>query len=244
MKRIFDIFFSFSGLIMTSPLIITILFFVWLEDKKSPLYLSNRIGKRGKEFKMIKIRTMIVGADANNVDSTSSDDVRITKIGYLCRKIKVDELPQLFNILIGEMSFVGPRPNIKREIDIYTREELDLISIKPGLTDFASIVFSDESEILTGKDDPNLAYNQLIRPGKSKLGLFYVKNNNLLIDFSLILITLVSVFSRRLSLKLVVKLLKILKAGYVLVKIASRIEPLYPSPPPGSNIVVQNRNVF
>ena len=242
MKRIFDIIFSFSGLIITSPLIIIILFLVWLNDKRSPFYVSNRVGKRGKEFKMIKIRTMIIGADASKVDSTSSDDKRITKIGSLCRKIKVDELPQLFNILIGDMSFVGPRPNVRREIDIYTIEELELISIKPGLTDFASIVFSDESEILTGKSDPDLAYNQLVRPGKSKLGLFYTKNNNLIIDISLILITLISVFSRKTSLKLVVKLLKLLKAGDLLVKIASRTEELYPSPPPGSNKVVQNRN--
>ena len=242
MKRIFDIIFSFSGLIITSPLIIIILSLVWLNDKRSPFYVSNRVGKRGKEFKMIKIRTMIIGADASKVDSTSSDDKRITKIGSLCRKIKVDELPQLFNIFIGDMSFVGPRPNVRREIDIYTIEELELISIKPGLTDFASIVFSDESEILTGKSDPDLAYNQLVRPGKSKLGLFYTKNNNLIIDISLILITLISVFSRKISLKLVVKLLKLLKAGDLLVKIASRTEELYPSPPPGSNKVVQNRN--
>ena len=125
MKRIFDIFFSFSGLIITSPLIIIILFFVWLNDKKSPFYVSNRVGKTQKEFKMIKIRTMIVGADASNVDSTSSDDKRITKIGSLCRKIKVDELPQLFNIFIGDMSFVGPRPNVRREIDIYTKKNLN-----------------------------------------------------------------------------------------------------------------------
>ncbi len=244
MKRIFDIFFSLSGLFITAPLIIIIVFFVWLDDKRAPFYVSNRVGKKGKEFKMIKIRTMVVGADANNIDSTSSDDKRITKIGSVCRKIKVDELPQLFNILIGDMSFVGPRPNVRREVDIYTKEELKLISIKPGLTDFASIVYSDESDILTGKGDPNLAYNQLIRPGKSQLGLFYVKNNNFFIDISLIMITLINVFSRKKSLKLVVKLLKSLKAGYHLVKIASRTEPLYPSPPPGSNIVVQNRNGF
>ena len=242
MKRIFDIFFSFSGLIITSPFLIIILFLVWLNDKRSPFYVSNRIGKRGKEFKMIKIRTMVVDADANNVDSTSSDDKRITKIGSFCRKIKIDELPQLFNIFVGDMSFVGPRPNVRREVDIYTKEELELISIKPGLTDFASIVFSDEAEILVGKDDLNLAYNQLVRPGKSKLGLFYVKNNNLTVDVFLILITLINVFSRRMSLKLVVKLLKLQKAGYHLVKIASRNEPLYPTPPPGSKLVVQNRN--
>ena len=224
------------------PLIIIFSLLIWLQDFKSPFYVADRVGKYGKLFKMIKFRSMIVNASSSGVDSTAEDDNRITNIGKIVRKFKIDEIPQLFNVFMGKMSFVGPRPNVRREVDIYTKEELELISIKPGLTDFASIVFSDEAEILVGKDDLNLAYNQLVRPGKSKLGLFYVKNNNLTVDVFLILITLINVFSRRMSLKLVVKLLKLQKAGYHLVKIASRNEPLYPTPPPGSKLVVQNRN--
>ena len=121
---------------------------------------------------MIKLRSMIVNAEKSKVDSTSSNDPRITKIGKIIRKLKLDELSQLFNVFIGEMSLVGPRPNVKRETDLYTKVEKNLLSVKPGITDFASIIFSDESEILKNVDDPDISYNQLIRPWKSRLGLF------------------------------------------------------------------------
>ena len=171
---------------------------------------------------MIKIRTMVVNADLSGVDSTSDNDPRITRIGSLIRKYKIDELPQLFNILIGDMSFVGPRPNVKRDTDLYTNLELKLLSIKPGLTDFASIVFSDESTILADSTDPDLTYHQLIRPDKSRLGLFYVKKNNIFMDIQIILITIFSLFSRRISLKLLCLLLSNFGASKELVHIASR----------------------
>ena len=241
MKRFFDIFFSLIGIILLGPIIIIILILVWNNDKSWPLYVSNRVGLKGKYFKMIKIRTMVVDADMTGIDSTSLDDNRITKIGNFCRKYKLDELTQLINILFGDMSFVGPRPNVKREIDIYSNMELNLLSIKPGLTDFASIVFSDESKILIGREEPDISYNQLIRPGKSKLGLFYLKKNNIFIDFVLILITLVNLFSRKVALNLICKILFILKADNELIKIASRKFPLKPSPPPGSTKIVTKR---
>ena len=242
MKRFFDIFFSFLGLMIVSIPLLFILFLVWFNDKSSPLYIANRVGIKGKNFKMIKIRTMIKNADANKIDSTSEDDNRITYIGSICRRFKIDELTQFLNILRGDMSFVGPRPNVRREVDIYTKEELKMLNIKPGLTDIASVVFSDEAKILSGKVDPNLSYNQLIRPGKSKLGLFYLKNNNLLVDFKLILITFISLLSRKLSLILIQKLMKQLGADDELLKIALRKEELVPSSPPGSNKIVASRN--
>ena len=128
---------------------------------------------------MIKLRSMIVNAEKSKVDSTSSNDPRITKIGKIIRKLKLDELSQLFNVFIGEMSLVGPRPNVKRETDLYTEVEKNLLRVKPGITDFASIIFSDESEILKNVDDPNISYNQLIRPWKSRLGLFYIKKQSI-----------------------------------------------------------------
>ena len=124
---------------------------------------------------MVKIRSMIINADKTGVDSTSSDDMRITSVGKVIRKLKLDELSQLWNVLIGDMSLVGPRPNVKSETDLYTKIEKNLLNVKPGITDFSSIVFSDEGDILSGSDDPDLLYNQLIRPWKSRLSLFYIE---------------------------------------------------------------------
>ena len=216
---------------------------IWKEDKNSPFFIANRVGRRGKIFKMIKLRSMIINAHKTGVDSTSANDVRITNIGKFIRKFKLDELSQLWNVLLGDMSFVGPRPNVKNETDLYTEIEKGLLSIKPGITDFSSIVFADESEILKDYDDPDLAYNQLIRPGKSKLGLFYVKKRNLLIDIFLILATLLGFLSRKLSLNFLTFLLNILGAPKELVILASRKENLKPSPPPGTNKIVKSRNI-
>ena len=243
MKRLFDIIFSIFGLIITFPFLFIILIIVWHKDKSNPFYISKRVGKNGKEFKLIKIRTMIKNADKSNVDSTSISDKRITKIGSKIRKYKIDELPQLLNIFLGEMSFVGPRPNVRRETNLYTNLESKLLRIKPGITDFSSIVFSDEANILENSIDPDLSYNQLIRPGKSKLGLFYVDHNNIFIDIYLITITLISLLSRKISLKMIVFLLSKLKASKELIILASRKEKLFPAPPPGSNTIVKTRNI-
>ena len=126
-------------------------------------------------FSIIKLRSMIVNADKNKVDSTAEDDVRITWVGHFVRKFKIDELTQLINVLFGNMSLVGPRPNVKAETDIYTPIEKKLLSFKPGIADFSSIVFSDEGKILKNSIDPDLEYNQLIRPGKSRLGYSTLK---------------------------------------------------------------------
>jgi hypothetical protein len=139
------------------------------------------------------------------------------------------------------MSLVGPRPNVKRETDLYTSQEKVLLSVKPGITDFASIVFSDEGEILADKADPDIAYNQLIRPGKSRLGLLYIQKKTLLVDLSLILFTALAIVSKRRALKAVVGLLKVVRAPQELLDIASRGKPLTPQPPPGSTQVVTSR---
>jgi len=243
MKRIIDILGSIIGLSFFSPILLIIIFLVWFEDKKSPFFIAKRVGKNGKLFKMIKIRSMIVNAHKTGVDSTSETDYRITSIGKFIRKYKIDELSQLWNVLLGDMSLVGPRPNVVNETNMYTNLEKNLLNVKPGITDFSSIIFSDESKILNDYSDPDLAYNQLIRPWKSKLGLFYTYKNNILIDFCIIFITLIGIISRKKSLKLIEKLLRELKADKDLVKISTRREDLVPSPPPGSNEIVRNRNL-
>ena len=161
------------------PIMLPVIILVWLQDLKSPFYIADRVGKNRKIFKMVKLRSMVIGADKSGVDSTGANDSRITTIGKLIRKFKLDEISQLWNVLLGDMSLVGPRPNVKTETDMYTEEEGLLLSVKPGITDFSSIVFSDEGDILANKIDPDLSYNQLIRPWKSRLGIIYIKNQSL-----------------------------------------------------------------
>ena len=241
MKRLFDFIVSLLGMLFLSPLILIACILIFKQDMKSPLFISKRVGKNSKEFNMVKLRTMVVNENKNKVDSTSKNDPRITKTGRYIRKFKLDELAQLFNVFIGDMSFVGPRPNVKRETDIYTNIEKQLLLCKPGITDIASIVFSDESEILSNEEDPDIAYNQLIRPWKSKLGIFYIKKQSFILDMVIILITLLGIFSRQTSLRLLYIVLKKLNAPYDLCKIVLRREKLVPSPPPGSNKIVFSR---
>jgi lipopolysaccharide/colanic/teichoic acid biosynthesis glycosyltransferase len=177
---------------------------------------------------------MVVNADRSGVSSTSNSDSRITPIGKLLRRYKIDELMQLINVLKGDMSLVGPRPNVLHEVDNYTTQERHLLDIRPGITDFSSIVFSDEGTILEGQADPDQAYNQLIRPWKSRLGLFYIQKRTILIDILLIGLTACAIISRSLALRGVVLLLKIYGADALLVQVATRRSKLVPSLPPGT----------
>lgn len=241
MKRILDFILSLIGLVLASPILLPTIFLVWIQDWHSPFYIAPRVGKNERLFKMLKLRSMIINADKSGVDSTSSNDKRITGVGRFIRKYKMDELSQLWNVLIGDMSLVGPRPNVKRETDLYTTQEKLLLTVKPGITDFSSIVFSDEGEILKDQEDPDIAYNQLIRPGKSMLGIFYIKNRSIFIDLQLIFLTAVAIVSKENALKGVVRLLRKLKAEDILLQIASREKGLVPMPPPGSTNIVTNR---
>jgi lipopolysaccharide/colanic/teichoic acid biosynthesis glycosyltransferase len=241
MKRIFDFLISLIGLTVCSPFLIPVIIIVWLQDWHSPFYIADRVGQGNKPFKMVKLRSMIINAHKSGVDSTSSNDKRITGVGRIIRRYKLDELSQLWNVLIGDMSLVGPRPNVKKETDLYTIQEKKLLIVKPGITDFSSIVFSDEGEILKDHPDPDIAYNQLIRPWKSRLGIFYVENRNLSVDIKLVFLTVVSILSRDKALVKVSALLEKLNAGDDLVKIALRKVALVPIPPPGATRIVTNR---
>jgi len=242
MKRLFDFFASLIGLVTISPVLFVFMFLVWWQDKHSPFYIAPRVGKDGYPFKMVKLRSMVINADKSGVDSTSNTDKRITKVGQLIRKFKLDEFTQLWNVLLGDMSLVGPRPNVKRETDLYTNEEKKLLSVKPGITDISSIVFSDEGEILSGKEDPDIAYHQLIRPGKGYLGLFYVEKRSFLLDIKLILLTVLAILSKEKSLVFLGGILKDLEATDELIEMASRKQELVPSPPPGALNIVTSRD--
>jgi len=237
-KRFFDIVFALLGLVVSSPILIPVIILVWKQDWKFPFYISTRVGKNQKLFNIVKLRSMIIDADKSGVNSTSSDDKRITSIGRFIRKYKLDELTQLWNVLLGDMSLVGPRPNVKQETDLYTQVEKGLLAIKPGITDFSSIVFSDEGEILIDYFDPDLAYNQLIRPWKSRLGIVYIQHRSNWMDFSLIFYTVVSIFSRKIALKWVVKKLKSIDVDDEIVNVSKRTNKLLPSPPPGLDSII------
>jgi lipopolysaccharide/colanic/teichoic acid biosynthesis glycosyltransferase len=190
---------------------------------------------------MVKLRSMIVRADTSEVDSTSENDKRITWLGRIIRKYKLDEFSQLWNVLRGDMSIVGPRPNVEREVALYTQEERHLLDLRPGITDLASIVFSDEGDILEGSEDPDIRYNQIIRPWKSRLGLLYVENCRFLLDLYIIGLTLIAILCRPLALRGVQGVLKRLEADDQLLKVANREEPLPPYPPPGADQIVTTR---
>lgn len=241
-KRLLDICASCFGLVLASPILLPVMFLVWWQDKHSPFYVAPRVGKRGVPFKMVKLRSMVINADKSGVDSTGANDRRITRVGHFVRRYKLDELTQLWNVFIGEMSLVGPRPNVKRETDLYTPVERRLLEVKPGITDFASIVFSDEGDILKEQQEPDIAYNQLIRPGKSMLGLFYIENRSTLIDIKICFLTAVAILSRDRALAGVQSILQELGAHQELMRIASRTELLVPMPPPGGANVVTSRD--
>ena len=242
MKRLFDLVGASIGLIVTGPIIVVVSAAIWLQDFSSPLYVATRVGRNERPFRMVKFRSMIVRADKSGVDSTAADDSRLTSVGRFIRRFKIDELPQLWNVLAGEMSFVGPRPNVERETTLYTAVERKLLSVRPGITDLASIVFSDEAEVLRGSSDPDLRYHQLIRPGKSGLGLLYVRNiGSLTLDLRIIGLTALSIVDRQRSLRGVSRIVSRLDGGEALARLALRSDPLVAAPPPGASEIVRNR---
>ena len=240
-KRIFDFIASFLGIIFLLPIFLPVIFLVWIQDFSNPFYVAKRVGMNKKPFNMIKIRSMTINADKSGVLSTSNDDKRITGVGKFIRKFKLDELSQLLNVISGQMSFVGPRPNVTEEVALYSSEELELLNVKPGITDFSSIIFSDEGSILEGSRNPDLDYNQIIRPGKSMLGIFYIKNMNFILDIKLIFLTLLSIINRKKTLLKLSKIIEYYNGNKELVDLAKRESNLVPMPPPGMNEIIKSR---
>ena len=242
LKRLFDVTASAFGLVLASPVLLPVMLLVWLQDKHSPFYVSPRVGRNDQPFKMIKLRSMVINADKSGVDSTAANDNRITAVGQFIRRYKLDELTQLYNVLKGDMSLVGPRPNVKRETDLYTPVERKLLRVKPGITDISSIVFSDEGDILKGQPDPDISYNQLIRPGKSLLGLLYIENQSFSLDLMLCVLTFISIFSRKKALSGVQGILKSIDAPEHVIQFSQRRQALVPAPPPGGDRIVTSRD--
>lgn len=242
LKRVFDIVAAGVGLVLASPVLLPVMFLVWRQDGHSPFYVAERVGQNDLPFKMVKLRSMVINADKSGVDSTGANDNRITEVGQFIRRYKLDELTQLWNVFKGDMSLVGPRPNVKRETDLYTPMERKLLSVKPGITDISSIVFSDEGDILQDQPDPDIAYNQLIRPGKSTLGLLYIANQSLWLDIKLCFLTVLAILSREKALAGVQSILKGINAPTDMLILALRQQTLVPRPPPGGDHIVTSRD--
>ena len=241
MKRLFDFTLSFLGLVIFSPIFLILAIIIWLNDFSNPFFIADRVGLNGKMYKMIKLRTMVIDAEKSGVDSTSASDPRITGVGRFIRKFKLDELPQLWNVFLGQMSFVGPRPNVKRETDLYSKVEKGLLKTRPGITDFSSIVFSDLAEILKDSEDPNLDYNQLVRPWKSRLGLVYIEKGSFILDLKLIVLTLIAIFSTDKAIQLIISLLVQVEASPEIINVVRREKKLVPTPPPGMDSIITFR---
>ena len=193
LKRLFDIVFSFFGLIITFSLLLLFAISIKLDSKGPVFYRGKRVGKNGKIFRIFKFRSMVLNAEKLGGPSTSADDLRLTKIGKFLRKHQLDELPQLINVIKGEMSFVGPRPEVPSEVETYDKETKRMIlSVKPGMTDLATLTNLHEEEILKGSKDPHQAYREKIKPKKLKLAVEYVKKRSFWLDIKIIFQTLKS----------------------------------------------------
>ena len=186
MKRLFDIVFSFIGIIFLLPLLILIIILIKMTTKGPFLYKQIRVGKHNKDFIIFKFRTMIDDAEKLGLLTVGERDSRITKIGYYLRKSKIDELPQIANILVGDMSFVGPRPEIRKYVELYTHTQMKVLDVRPGITDLASIEFRDENKILEKQENPDNYYINIIMPRKLQINLEYLQKRNLMKDIGLI----------------------------------------------------------
>ena len=191
-KRLFDIFFSGLGIIILNPFFLIIAIWIILDSKGPVFYRGLRVGLHGKSFRIFKFRSMNVNAENIGATSTNKNDLRLTYVGSILRKYKFDELSQLINVFLGDMSLVGPRPEVLKFVDQYSEEEKIILTVKPGITDFASLKFHNEGEIIenSGIIDADEAYSKLIRPEKLRLQIKYVKEQNLITDFKLILLTI------------------------------------------------------
>lgn len=194
MKRAFDIFFAFIGLVILFPFFILIATWILLDSRGGVFYRQTRVGKNGKDFKLWKFRSMRPDADKKGLLTVGGRDPRITRSGYFLRKTKIDELPQLINVLVGDMSFVGPRPEVRKYVDLYTDEQRKVLKVRPGITDIASIEYFEENELLAKSSDPEKTYIEEIMPAKLKLNLQYIDKANLGADIGMILKTIGRIF--------------------------------------------------
>ena len=186
MKRLFDILASFIGLIIISPVFLILGIWIKLDSKGPVFYKQIRVGRGNKDFFLYKFRSMRVGADKDGLITVGGRDPRVTRSGYYIRKYKLDEFPQLINVLKGDMSLVGPRPEVRKYVEMYTPEQMHVLDVRPGITDLASIRYRNENELLEKAEDPDKYYIEVIMQDKLRINLEYIKNHSFLYDIKLI----------------------------------------------------------
>ena len=193
MIRFFDFILSLVGLVVLAPIFIVLAIWIKTDSKGPVFYKQVRVGQNGIDFGLFKFRSMVVDADKKGLITVGGRDPRITRSGYFIRKYKLDELPQLINVLVGDMSLVGPRPEVRKYVDLYTDEQQKVLSVKPGITDYASIEYMDENEILGKSSDPEKTYIEEIMPEKIKYNMKYINNKSLFEYFKIILLTVLKI---------------------------------------------------
>lgn len=193
MIRFFDFILSLVGLVVLAPIFIVLAIWIKIDSKGPVFYKQVRVGQNGIDFGLFKFRSMVVDADKKGLITVGGRDPRITRSGYFIRKYKLDELPQLINVLVGDMSLVGPRPEVRKYVDLYTDEQQKVLSVKPGITDYASIEYMDENEILGKSRDPEKTYIEEIMPEKIKYNMKYIQNKNVSEYFKIIFLTLLKI---------------------------------------------------
>lgn len=195
LKRLFDLTCSAIGIVILSPIFLVLWILIKIESKGPALFKQTRVGKNNVDFKLYKFRSMFINAESKGQLTVGMRDPRITKVGYYLRKFKLDELPQLFNVFEGSMSLVGPRPEVRRYVDHYTAEQLKVLNVRPGITDYASILFINENELLAQAENPEQYYIEKIMPEKLRINLEYVVKPTLYNDIKLIFNTLVKIIN-------------------------------------------------
>jgi len=191
--RFFDFILSLVGLVVLAPIFIVLAIWIKIDSKGPVFYKQVRVGQNSIDFGLFKFRSMVVDADKKGLITVGGRDPRITRSGYFIRKYKLDELPQLINVLVGDMSLVGPRPEVRKYVDLYTDEQQKVLSVKPGITDYASIEYMDENEILGKSSDPEKTYIEEIMPEKIKYNMKYINNKSLFEYFKIILLTVLKI---------------------------------------------------
>ena len=194
-KRVFDIIFSFIGIVILLPFFLLISLFIIIDSNGGIFYIQKRVGKNGIDFSLFKFRTMKTGADKKGLLTVGSKDARITNVGYALRKYKMDELPQLINVLFGTMSFVGPRPEVRKYVDLYSADQQQVLNVKPGITDYASLEYFNENELLAKSENPEETYIREVLPAKIELNKKYINDAGLITDFKIIFKTFQKIIS-------------------------------------------------
>lgn len=190
MKRGFDLFFSFLGIVFFLPLFLLVSIIIKCSSKGPIFYTQTRVGRHNQDFRIFKFRTMYLNADQMGLLTIGDKDSRITGVGYFLRKYKIDELPQIFNVFLGEMSFVGPRPEVRKYVALYSTRHKKVLTVRPGITDLASIEYRNESALLDKQEDSNQFYIDVIMPHKLEINLSYIENRNIFKDIYIIFTTL------------------------------------------------------